>query len=122
MDNEEVEATINLISPEELYRKSKLEREIYNNMDLTLAITELEKIIEWHLLGIEFKTPKTTDIKEPTHIIYQELLRKWREIYRTHFEQNTQTEDELDRRHKDFTKNIEPFVAQFSKLIYSLIK
>lgn len=110
------------ISPKILYDKQKKENYIRENMDLTLAITELEKIIEWHLLGVEFKTPKTTDIVEPEHIVYQELLRKWREIYRTHMEYNSQDEEELDRRHKDFTKNIEPFIAHYSKLIYLLIK
>lgn len=110
-----------MITNKEIIEKHERENYIYNNMDLTLAIEELENIIEWHLLWIEFKTPNTTEIVEPQHIVYQELLKEARAIYRTHFECNTQDEEELDRRHKDFTKNIQPFVNHFSKLIYSTL-
>lgn len=109
------------VSPDILYDKQKQENHIRDNMDLTLAITELEKIIEWHLLGIEFKTPKSVDIVEPEHIINQELLSKARKIYASHMEHETTTECELEERRIDFNKHIYPFVKMYSKLIYSTL-
>ena len=102
--------------------KSKQEKYIRDNMDLTIALEELEKIVDLVLKWERLKQPVDKEIRVWEHVVFHQLLSDARKIYASRMEYRTQTEEELKERHKDFTDNVEPFVRYFSKLIYSLIK
>ena len=109
-------------NPQELYRKSKLERDIFNKMDLSLAKEEIKKIIDLHMVWINIKKPVYNEIQWNEFVVYQELLSESHKLYAQNFAHRNQTEEELEERRIDFNKFINPFVVRFSKMIYSLTK
>lgn len=82
----------------------------------------LREIIKLHKQWKKLCKPPHQEIQVWEHIVYQSLLREARAIYRTYEPYETQTEEQLESRHQDFTKHIQPYVIFYSKIIYSIIK